>query len=255
MREKISACIMTFNEEENIRRCLESVAWCDEIVVLDSFSTDRTMEICRELTDRVYEQEWQGYIGQRNLVRKMATHPWVLFLDADEEVSPDMRDAVLEEFENRSTQYVGYEFPRLVFYLGKWIKHGSWYPDVKLRLFLKDRGRSGGVEPHDTVVIDGPVKRMKYPIWHYTYKNLTDHINTMNRFSIISAQSMFERGRRFRWSDFFIRPAWRFFKGYIMRSGWIDGKRGLIIATINAFGVAMKYSKLWEIQRENAQPK
>jgi glycosyltransferase involved in cell wall biosynthesis len=255
MREKISACIMTYNEEANIRRCLESVSWCDEIVVLDSFSTDRTMEICRELTDRVYQQEWQGYIGQRNLVRKMATHPWVLFLDADEEVSPNLRDSIRKEFGDRSTHYVGYEFPRLVFYLGKWIKHGSWYPDVKLRLFLKDRGRSGGVEPHDTVVIDGPVKRMKYPIWHYTYKDLTDHINTMNRFSTISAQSMFERGRRFRWSDFFIRPTWRFFKGYIMRGGWIDGKRGLIIATINAFGVAMKYSKLWEIQREIAPPK
>jgi len=249
MREKISACVMTCNEERNIRRCLESIMWCDEIVVVDSFSTDRTIEICREYTDKVLQHEWLGYIGQRNLMRRMAVHPWVLYIDADEEISPKLRDAIVHEFEHRTDRFVGYEFPRQVYYLGKWIRHGAWYPDFKLRLFLRDKGRSGGVEPHDQVVLDGPVRRMHHPIWHYTYEDITDHVNTTNRFSSISACSMFEDGQRFKWSDFLIRPPWRFVRGFIFRSGWIDGRRGFIIAVVNAFGVAMKYAKLWELER------
>lgn len=251
MKDGIAACIMTYNEEANIHRCLSSVTWCDEIVVVDSFSTDRTAEICREFTERVYQHEWLGYIGQRNLIREMASCPWVLFLDADEEISPQLRDAILREFRNPDSKVAGYEFPRLVFYLGRWIRHGAWYPDLKLRLFRKDRGESGGVEPHDTVLLDGPVKRISLPIWHYTYRDITDHINTMNRFSTISARSMRDGGRKFRWWDFMFRPIWRFVKGYIMRRGYLDGWRGLIIAIINAFGVATKYAKLWELERES----
>lgn len=250
MRDKISACIMTYNEEDNIRRCLESVSWCDEIVVVDSFSTDNTLAICLEYTDKVSQNEWNGYIAQRNLIRTLATHDWILFLDADEEISPQLRDALMKEFESGHGKYVGYEFPRQVYYLGKWIRHGSWYPDIKLRLFRKARGRSGGVEPHDQVIVDGPVKRMAHPIWHYTYRDIADHINTMNRFSTISARALYDKGRRFSWIDFMFRPAWRFFKGYFLRSGWLDGKRGIIIATINAFGVSMKYAKLWSVQRQ-----
>jgi glycosyltransferase involved in cell wall biosynthesis len=253
MREKISACIMTYNEEANIHRCLSSVAWCDEIVVVDSFSTDRTVDICREFTQQVHQHEWLGYIGQRNLIREMASHPWVLFLDADEEISPELRVGIQHEFELRDSQYVGYEFPRLVHYLGRWIRHGAWYPDLKLRLFLKEHGYTGGVEPHDTVVLDGPVKRLPYPIWHYTYRDISDHINTMNRFSSISAQAMFESGRTFHWHDFLFRPAWRFFKGYFLRLGCMDGRRGLIIAIVNAFGVATKYAKLWELERTDLE--
>ena len=144
MREKISACITAGNEEKKIRRCLESVSWCDEIVVVDSFSTDRTAEICREYTDRVYQHEWLGYIGSKNLIRGMATHPWLLYLDADEEISSDLRDEILREFNSGSGEIVGYRFPRLVHYLGRWIKHGEWYPDYKLRLFRKDAGSSDG---------------------------------------------------------------------------------------------------------------
>ena len=251
MREKISACIMTYNEEENIRRCLESVSWCDEIVVVDSFSTDNTLAICRRIYRPGHQHEWHGYIGQRNLIRTLATHDWILFLDADEEISPRIARCADARNSNPATASMsGYEFPRQVYYLGKWIRHGSWYPDIKLRLFRKDRGRSGGVEPHDQVIVDGPVKRMAHPIWHYTYRDIADHINTMNRFSTISARALYDKGRRFSWIDFMFRPAWRFFKGYFLRSGWLDGKRGIIIATINAFGVSMKYAKLWSVQRQ-----
>jgi glycosyltransferase involved in cell wall biosynthesis len=248
MREKISACVIVFNEERKIRRCLESVTWCDEIVVVDSFSTDGTLAICREFTDRIYQHEWLGYVGQRNLCRSHATHPWVLYLDSDEEVSPALRDEILWRFEEGTGTYVGFEFPRLVYFLGKWIRHGEWYPDVKLRLFRKDRGRSEGEEPHDRVVVTGPVKRLRNPVWHYTYDDIRDQLETLNRFSSISANHKFVQRSRFRWVDLLVRPLLRFLKGYLLRLGFLDGTHGFIIATSCGFGAFAKYAKLWELE-------
>lgn len=249
MREKISACVMTFNEERKLPRCLESLKWCDEILVLDSFSTDRTLEIARSYTDHVHQQAWLGYVGQRNRVRELATYPWLLFLDADEEVSAGLRDEILRIFEQGPAPHVGFEFPRQVYYIGRWIRFGEWYPDVKLRLFNRAFGRTEGAEPHDKVVVSGPVLRLRNPIWHYTYDGLDDHLSTMNRFSTISARQKFVAGRRFRWIDLLTRPGLRFLKGYLLGGGFLDGAHGLLIALISAFGVAMKYAKLWELER------
>lgn len=246
MREKISACIMTYNEEANIERCLKSVTWCDEIVILDSFSTDRTLEICRKYTDQVHQHAWQGYIGQRNLIRGLASHPWVLFLDADEEVSDGLREEILSEFDPERIAYVGYRFPRQVYYLGQWIRHGEWYPDIKLRLFKKSLGQSIGEEPHDQVVVDGPVKKLSSPLYHYTYDSIADHIETMNRFSSISANEKVAAGYRSSWADIVVRPFFRFIKGYVFKAGFLDGRRGWLIACISATGVAVKYAKVWE---------
>lgn len=248
---KISACVTTFNEEHNIRRCLESVRWCDEIVVVDSFSTDRTVEICREYTPRVYQHPWQGYIGQKNYIRSLASHEWILFVDADEEVSPELREEIQRELAVNDGRIAGYRFPRMVNYLGRWIRHGEWYPDYKLRLFLKDRGRSGGTEPHDQVFVNGEVKTLRNPLYHYTYEDIHDHLETMNRFSSITAQEKFKLHSHFRWRDFLLRPPLRFMKAYVLRGGFLDGRRGFLIALISAFGVAMKYAKLWEIQERH----
>ncbi len=247
MRDKISACVLCFNEESKIERCLASLTWCDEIVVLDSFSTDRTPEICRKFTDRFFQRQWLGYVGQRNTVREFATHPWLLFMDSDEEMSPALRDEILEEFESPAHKYAGYEFPRQVYYLGRWIRHGEWYPDLKLRLFRKEYGRSEGQEPHDKVVVRGPVKRLKNPIWHYTYDDLADHINTLNRFSTITAQQRFVQGCRFHWSDMLLHPVCRFIKGYFLRAGFLDGRHGLAIALMASYGSFLKYAKQWEL--------
>lgn len=248
MREKISACIIVFNEERKIRRCLQSVTWCDEIIVLDSFSTDRTLEICREFTDKIHQHEWLGYVGQRNLVRQYAQHPWILFLDSDEEVSPGLRDEILGRFEQGNDPYVGYEFPRLVYFLGKWIRHGEWYPDVKLRLFKKAHGRTEGEEPHDRVAVTGPVKRLRNPIWHYTYDDIRDQIQQLDRFSTITAQQKYVRDAAFLWSDLLIRPTLRFLKGYILKLGFLDGAHGFIVAVVAAQGAFIKYAKLWELR-------
>jgi glycosyltransferase involved in cell wall biosynthesis len=248
MSNKISACVTAGNEEANIRRCLESLTWCDEIIVVDSFSTDRTVEICKEYTKRVYQHEWLGYIGQKNLIREMATHEWVMFLDADEEVSPALRSEIQELFKKGPGSYDGFQFPRKVFYLGRWICHGEWYPDIKLRLFRKNRGRSAGREPHDHVIVEGPVKTLKNPIFHYTYDNMSEHLANMNRFSTITAQEKHREGVRFNAFGWMFRTVWRFFKAFFFKLGFLDGRRGLIIAMVSSFGVAMKYAKLWELE-------
>lgn len=253
-REKISACIIAFNEERKIRRCLQSVTWCDEIIVIDSFSTDRTPEICREFTEKVIQHEWMGYVGQRNMIRTMATNPWILYLDSDEEISVGLRDEILAEFVPGPPQFAGYEFPRQVYFLGRWIQHGEWYPDVKLRLFRRDVGRTEGIEPHDRVAVNGPVKRLKNPVWHYTYDDLRDQMDQVNRFSTITAQQKFVAGARFHWTDIFFRSWFHFFKGYFLRGGFKDGAHGFIIASICSFGAFLKYAKLWELQRRQKQP-
>lgn len=247
MRERISACVICYNEERKIRRCLESLRWCDEIVVLDSFSTDHTVEICREYTPRVIQQEWLGYVGQRNTVRELARNKWVLFMDADEEVSPALREEILSEFERGPGQYVGFEFPRQVYYLGRWIRHGDWYPDVKLRLFKKEYGRTEGEEPHDRVVVHGPVKRLNHPIYHYTYDDIADQLATLNRFSTITAQQRFVQGYRVHRTDLILRPALRFLKSYLLRGGFLDGMHGFLIAVISGFSTFAKYSKVYEL--------
>lgn len=256
MREKISACIMTFNEEQKIQACLESVRWCDEIVVLDSFSTDHTPEICRRFTDKFHQREWLGYVGQRNTIRSLAQFEWVLFLDADEVVSPELRDEIVAEFESGANKDIaGYDFPRLVRYLGRWIRHGDWYPDRKLRLFRKAYGRSEGEEPHDKVAVTGRVKHLRYPVWHFTYDDIRDHMETINRFTSISAQQKFIQNKRFRWSDLLFRPFLRFNKGYFIKRGFLDGFPGFIIAAFSAHATFAKYIKLWELWRTHEDKK
>ncbi len=254
MRENISVCITAGNEEKNIRRCLESVTWADEIIVVDSFSTDRTVEICKEYTELVYEHSWLGYIGQKNLIKDLASGPWILFIDADEEVSPDLKSEIATELESpENAEIAGYEFPRMVWYLGRWIRHGDWYPDVKMRLFRKDLGVCGGKEPHDRTTVKGPVKRLKGDLYHYTYDVMSDQMDTLNKFSTITANGWHDEGLSFRLVDILLRPVLRFARGYFLKRGFLDGMAGFIIAKVTAFGVFIKYSKLWEQKLSEAK--
>ena len=247
MREKISACITAGNEEKNIRRCLESVKWADEIVVVDSFSSDRTPQICREYTDRVFQHRWLGYVGQKNLIKDLATMPWILFVDADEEVSDPLRDEIQACFHSgESRQYAGYKFTRKVHFLGRWIQHGDWYPDIKLRLLRKDLGYCIGKEPHDKTVVEGPVRTLSGELFHYTYEDISDQIRTLNRFTTISTQTLQENGKSFRYIDLVFRPLLRFIRCYILKRGFLDGLPGFLIARTVSFGVFLKYAKLWE---------
>ncbi len=245
----VTACIVSFNEERNIRRCLESVKWCDEIVVVDSFSKDRTVEIAREYTDKVIQREWPGFRVQKEFARLQGTREWSLLLDADEEISPLLKDEMLRELARNNGAVDGYEIPRMVNYFGKWIRHGDWYPDRKLRLYRKERGEVFGTDPHDFVKVEGGLKRMKNPIFHYTYDGLEHQMKTINSYSSISAVQMYKMGRRAYPHDLFLRPFWKFLRGYLFKHGFLDGKSGLVIAFLTSFEVWLKYLKLRNLQR------
>lgn len=246
-REKVTICIIAGNEEKNIRRCLESVRWADEIVVVDSFSRDRTFEIAKEYTDRVYQQEWRGYVAQKALAKSYATMPWVMFVDADEEVSEPLRREILSLLEKGVPEEIaGFDFPRMVWFLNRWIRHGDWYPDRKLRLFRRDRGSCGGAEPHDRIYVQGRVGHLHSPLFHYTYDNIEDQFETLNRFSRISASGQKPRSLVTILWHMVMDPPYRFFRCYVLRRGFLDGVPGYIIASAAAFGTFAKYAKLWE---------
>ncbi len=250
--EKISVCIICGNEIDNIERCLKSVTWADEILVLDSFSTDGTYEVALKYTDKVFRHEWLGYIGQKKLIAEKATGPWILFVDADEEVSESLRHEIEEKFAKPIPAGLnGFNCPRLVHYLGRWIWHGDWYPDMKLRLFRKAYGECGGEEPHDRIIVEGRVRNLRGPLNHYTYDDITDQIRQINRFSSISAET--NNSTTHVLFCLLFHPVFRFFKCYFLKRGFLDGIPGLIIAGNVAFGTFVKYAKLWDVRRAKRQ--
>jgi glycosyltransferase involved in cell wall biosynthesis len=248
-RESVTACVVTFNEEKNIGRCLDSVAWCDEIVVVDSFSTDRTVEIARQYTDKVVQREWPGFRAQKEFAREQGSCEWSLLLDADEEISPELKAEIFQALENSDA--VGYSMPRMVFYLGKWIRHGDWYPDRKLRLYKKDCGHIDGIDPHDFVQVDGAVEKLGHPIFHYTYDDPAHHMRTLDQFTTVAAKEKFKMGRTCSVNDLAFRPIWAFLRGYFFKAGFLDGKAGLVVAVMGAFGVWTKYMKLYDLNLKN----
>lgn len=245
----LSVCIITYNEEGNIRDCLESVRWADEIVVVDSKSRDGTVEIVREFTSRVRVRDFPGHVEQKNFCLEQASHEWVLCLDADERVSPDLRDEIEAALSRREVGADGFTAPRKTFYMGRWIRHGGWYPDTKLRLFRKERGRWGGENPHDRVFLDGKEARFSGEILHYTYRDLGHHLEVINLFSRISAREKRSRGVKHPALRLFIHPPAKFLKAYCFKAGFLDGVPGFMVAVMGAYSVFVKYAKLWELSR------
>lgn len=245
----VSVCIVTYNEEENIAACLESVRWADEIVVVDSFSTDRTVEICQRYGAKVYQHSWPGHIEQKNRALGYATNDWVLCLDADERLSPELSMWMRGTFASMKNRVDGYFFPRRTFYLGRWITHGGWYPDYKLRLFRKSKGFWAGVNPHDRVVLSGQTQHVKLDILHYSYKNIADHLRKINAYTTTLAQAKWEEGKK---SGFFLMMGvtlFKFFKAFILKRGFLDGVPGFIVAVLGAYYEFLKYAKLWEMNK------
>jgi glycosyltransferase involved in cell wall biosynthesis len=244
----VSAIVVCFNEEHNIRGCLESLRWCDEIVVVDSFSTDRTLEICRQYTNRVIQHAWAGYRDQKAFAHSQATKEWVILVDSDERVSPDLQSEIREALRRDKGAYAGYAIPRLVFYLKRWWRRGGWYPDYDVRLFLRRRATWGGKDPHEKILVDGRVKKLEHPLYHYTYRNITDHIERINRFTSISSKELSKEGQRMRLFDALFRPAFRFFRSYILKRGFMEGFAGFYVAVTAAIYVFLRYAKLWELE-------
>jgi len=248
----ISACIIAKDEADRIGPCLASLAFCDEIVVIDSGSTDGTQEICRKAGARVIETDWPGWVEQKNRAVEAANHDWVLSLDADERVDDRLREAILKLRANAlaragGDEPVAYEVTRRVFYLGRWIDHGGWYPEWRVRLFHRGHARWGGVDPHDRVEAEGDVGRLSEGnLEHFTYRSISDHLSQMNRFTTVGAEELYKRGRRATFWAVLLRPPFRFFHMYLLRLGFLDGRAGFVVAVLHAYAGFLKYAKLWE---------
>jgi glycosyltransferase involved in cell wall biosynthesis len=253
MSTGLSVAIITRNEETNIRRTLESVRWADEIVVLDSGSTDRTVAICREYTDRVFHQEWLGYAGQKNAAIDRTRGAWVLSLDADEPVEPELAEEIRAIIASPASRD-GYRVPRKTFFLGKLVRHGGWYPDYNLRLFRRGKGRFEERAVHEAVKVAGTVGATRHAILHYAYPDLASYLDSINRYSSLAVSVMAERGigrGKTGWPNILFRPLFTFLYRYLVRGGFLDGKHGLVLNLFHAFYVMAKYAKAWERTERN----
>ncbi len=246
---KLSACIVAMDEEDRIGDCLASLDFCDETLVVDSHSKDRTREIAEQAGARVIERDWPGHVAQKEFAVRAAAHDWVLCVDADERISPRLRDEILALRDAGFPGRAGWRFPRLSHHLGIWVRHGTWYPDLQLRLFDRRRGHWGGHDPHDRVELEGEPGRLEGELLHHPYRSLSEHLGTIDRYTTIMAEGLQARGRRARVSDLVLRPFGRFLVFYVVKGGFRMGWRGLLLAALAAHYVRLKYAKLLMLQR------
>ncbi|HNQ61298.1 MAG TPA: glycosyltransferase family 2 protein [Bacteroidia bacterium] len=248
---KISVLIITFNEEKNIRRCLESVqSIADEIIVVDSFSTDKTEAICKEFNVRFVKNEFKGHIEQKNFALGLSANKHVLSLDADEALSEELIQSIIRL---KSTwDKDAYSMNRLTNYCGAWIRHGSWYPDTKIRLITVGKGSWGGVNPHDEFLPDrhSSIGKVKGDILHYSYYTAEDHIAQVNKFTTLGAHSAFAAGKRANVLMLLYKPFYKFVRDYFLKLGFLDGYSGFVIARISAHATFLKYLKLLALQKK-----
>lgn len=249
--KQLSAAIITYNEEKNIRRCLESLQGIvDEIVVVDSCSTDNTKAICQSFNVRFIEQPFLGYIEQKNFAIQNTNYDFVISLDADETLDELLKQSIAackkEGFTSDS-----YNMNRCTSFCGRWIKHGTWYPDKKIRLFNKNKAKWAGINPHDKIELAATAtcQYLKGDILHYSYNNLEEVIAQANKFTSIQAQAMYAKGKRASVLNLIINPAVAFISGYIFKAGFLDGADGFLLAKTIAYQTLLKYAKLMHLQK------
>ena len=244
---KITATVITFNEEANIARALESLAWADEILVVDSESRDRTVEIARRFTERVIVREWPGYSAQKNFAAAEASHDWVFSLDADEQVSDELRREIEALRQTSEPSVAAYEMPRRAFYLGRWIRHSGWYPDWKLRLYDRRRARWVGDYVHEGIEVDGPVARLRGDLLHFTVESASEHHQRIDRYTTLAADGAHAQGKRASLATVIASPLLTFLRSYLFKLGFLDGAQGYAIARFAAHYAFLKNLKLWEL--------
>ena len=246
----VTATIITLNESANIAAALESVRWADEIIVVDAQSTDDTVDIARRHTDRVIVRPWPGYVEQKNFAASQASHDWIFSLDADERVTPQLADEV-RGILAAGTSCAGYRGPRVSHYLGRWIRSTDWYPDHQLRLYDRRRAAWAGRHVHESVRVDGAVGRLRADLQHFPYRDVSHHLQTIDRYSTLAARQMFEDGRRIGGLGILLHAYGAWFRNYIVRGGFRDGTVGFLVSGLNAFYVTLKYVKLWEMRKKS----
>ena len=242
----ISAIVITLNEADNIERCLASLDFAGEIIVVDSFSSDNTASLARKYTPHVFEREWEGYSAQKDFALSKATKRWVLWIDADEEVSPELKAQICALDEDGDIK--GYCLPRLTRYMGTWIRHCGWYPGYVLRLFARQGAAFNGKLVHEGVNVDGPVAKLTAPLLHYSYRNISHHVGKIDSFTTLAARQMFERGRRTNVLSVVARAFLKFAKMFFLRLGFLDGRAGVVVCVMGSFYEFLKYAKLLELQ-------
>ena len=245
---RISVVVITLNEEDRVRRCLESVAWADEIVVVDAESHDKTVQVAREFTDRVISRPWAGFAAQKNFALALGTGDWILSLDADEEVSPELRQELVSTSAGPGA-CDGYAVRRQNIFLDQWIRHGGLYPDWQMRLFRRGRGHFAERAVHESVRVEGTVGRLRGHLVHRSYKSVNDFIERANRYSSLAAEELSRAGHRVRTPELVLRPLGRFVSMYLIQGGVLDGRRGLLLASLYAYYVFMRSAKVWEATR------
>ncbi|MFK7894326.1 MAG: glycosyltransferase family 2 protein [Myxococcota bacterium] len=248
VRPPLSVCLLAYNEEEELVRAIESVAWADEIVVVvDAKSEDGSEQVARRMASRVECRVYEGDVAQKRYATSLAKHDWVLILDPDEVVTEELGQSIRAALESPGPS--AYQLNRATYHLGRWIRHGDFYPDWKLRLFRKSQARWVGRDPHGRVEVPGKLGDLKGDLEHYSYRDLADQVDRIQFFSGQAAEALFREGAKFRLQDLILRPPARFLRTYFLRAGFRDGLPGFVISAASAFYVFLKYAKLWEKTR------
>jgi glycosyltransferase involved in cell wall biosynthesis len=251
-RERCSVTIITLNEEKNLRDCLQSVRWAEEVVIVDSGSTDGTLRIAQEFGCKVIHNPWPGMREQKNIATTAASGPWILNLDADERLSEELQSEVQSHLAD--PKFDGFSFPRKNIFLGKWMRHGGWYPDETLRLFRKGQGKFGGINPHTNVElpVGAKVATLKHPLVHYTYFTLAQYVGKQYSYAEAAARELFESGklRSVSPARIWVKTFWKFIETYFIKRGFLDGTHGLIAALGATFGAYLKQARIWELSRQ-----
>lgn len=239
----LGALVLTYNEEENITDCLDSIDWIEEIVVVDSYSEDRSVELAQEYTSKVYQREFDDFASQRNFGLEKLESEWVLVVDADERVTEELKEEVLDKLFNPQAE--GYRVPRRNYFLGKWIKYCGWYPDYTLRLFKTAENSYSGLV-HEGIELDGEVADLDNDLIHYTYRNLHHYLDKMNHYTTLDAEKKYQAGVKKSLAYMLLRPVLEFIKKFFLKKGFLLGRQGLILSIFSAYYQFQKYVKLWE---------
>lgn len=247
---KVSVTIITLNEAEHIAAAIDSAAWADEIVLVDSGSTDTTIEIARAKGVTLLSREWSGYVDQKNFAAERASHDWIFSLDADERIPPALAGEIRTIVANEPPMR-GYRMPRVTYHLGRWVRTTDFYPDYQTRLYDRRAGRWRGKYVHESVTVTGPVGQLRHELEHYSFRDIRDQLDRINHYTTLAARQLHESGRRAGPLDLVVHPPLAFFRNYLLRRGILDGTTGLTISAMNAYSVFLKFAKLWELQRSH----
>lgn len=249
---KVSVTIITLDEAEHIAAAIASVGWADEVIVVDAQSRDDTVAIARRSGARVETRAWPGWIDQKNYAASLASHEWILSLDADERVSPELAREI-QHLLQTEPPHRGYRMPRVTHHLGRWIRTTDFYPDYQTRLYDRRAARWRGEYVHESVQVTGEVGQLRHELQHYSYRDIADQIERLNRYAALAARQMHEAGRRAGPLDLLVHPPAAFVRNYVLRRGVLDGAPGLVISLINAYGVFLKFVRLWELGRRTGR--